>query len=311
MTTAFVLSGGGNYGALQVGALEVLLEQGLRPDLLVGVSAGALNAAWLAPDPSPRRVRELAAVWTESAPAFFPPPNRLTMLVRLMQGRDSLLPNDGLLDFIRSWTDAEARFGDFQQPRLYVLAARLDDGSPRLFGDDPDDRLLDGLMASTALPPLFPPWRVDGVAYIDGGAYSDLPLQMAVARGADEIYALQICHLPAFAGGLFPEGLLAVSGQAVGVLVNRNTELEIEAVRRTRGVRLHLIELWPSHDPGFWDFSHAESLIADGRRAAEAYLAARARPRPLAWLSDRVRRLVAAGGRECPAPAEEKPRTVD
>lgn len=50
---AFVLSGGGSRGALQVGALQVLLEAGVRPDLLVGASAGVVNAAYLAADPTP------------------------------------------------------------------------------------------------------------------------------------------------------------------------------------------------------------------------------------------------------------------
>ncbi len=56
---AFVLSGDANYGAQQAGALEVLFEQGVQPDMLMGVSAGALNAAWVAVQPTLAGVQEM------------------------------------------------------------------------------------------------------------------------------------------------------------------------------------------------------------------------------------------------------------
>jgi len=62
MTTAFVLSGGANLGALQVGMLRALHEAGVRPDLLVGASVGAINAAWLAGADPDDGVDELAKV---------------------------------------------------------------------------------------------------------------------------------------------------------------------------------------------------------------------------------------------------------
>lgn len=60
---AVVLSGGGSLGAAQVGALRALYEAGVRPDLFVGCSVGALNAAFLAVDPSPGRLDELERIW--------------------------------------------------------------------------------------------------------------------------------------------------------------------------------------------------------------------------------------------------------
>ena len=60
---AFVLSGGGNLGALQVGALLVLMAEGIYPDMLVGTSAGAVNAAFLASDPTLEGVERLAEIW--------------------------------------------------------------------------------------------------------------------------------------------------------------------------------------------------------------------------------------------------------
>src|SRR5512143_1337005 len=100
---AIVLSGGANYGAQQVGALEVLFEHGLQPDMVLGVSAGALNAAWVTVHPTLEGVQELSRIWREDAAATIPPVGPLTALLRLIGGRDSLLSNDSLLKFICRW----------------------------------------------------------------------------------------------------------------------------------------------------------------------------------------------------------------
>jgi NTE family protein len=65
MTTAFVLSGGGSLGAVQVGMLQALSERGITPDLLVGTSAGALNAVFVAAHGAgSHALEELADIWT-------------------------------------------------------------------------------------------------------------------------------------------------------------------------------------------------------------------------------------------------------
>ena len=101
------------------------------------------------------------------------------------------------------------------------MAARYDDGALRIFGDDPNDRMLDGLMTSTAMPPFYPPWEVDGVLYLDGGVTSHLPLQAAVDRGADEIFALRNGH--GFMPGTAPaqRNVFSVGAQAISLLVHR------------------------------------------------------------------------------------------
>ena len=64
MTTAWVLRGGASFGAAQVGMARALMEAGHYPDLLYGTSAGALNAAWLATDPTLDGIESLARMWT-------------------------------------------------------------------------------------------------------------------------------------------------------------------------------------------------------------------------------------------------------
>lgn len=269
---AFVLSGGGNYGAIQAGALEALLAHGHQPDLLVGVSAGALNAAWLAAQPDSDGVEQLVRLWRDFAPRAFKPLSQIPTLLRLVRGQSSFLANDELLRFIRRFMPVEAKFADFSHPKLYIAATRLSDGALKVFGDDPQDRLIDALMSSTALPPVFPPWRVGGQAYVDGGLLTNLPIRIALERGAREIIALHTCH-PLMKNKRDPEnGILAYIAHTMALMIKSQAEREVEAARWSRGIRLHWIQLWPDNDPGFWVFDKAEALIAAGRRITEAYL---------------------------------------
>ncbi|MFN3929752.1 MAG: patatin-like phospholipase family protein, partial [Thermoflexus sp.] len=93
---AFVLSGGGNRGPLQVGALRALLERGVEPDFLVGTSAGAINAVAFAVDPTPGGVERLAAAWRRVRRADIYPGNLFTILWRLLTHQDSLFNGSGL-----------------------------------------------------------------------------------------------------------------------------------------------------------------------------------------------------------------------
>ncbi len=268
---AFVLSGGGSRGALQVGAVQVLLEHGIRPDILVGTSAGAINAAYLAVDPTPERAQELADLWLRVRREDVYPGGRLRALWRVLTGHDSLYPNDHLRAFIEAHIPPESRrFGDIHGAKLYIVATRLDTGLPHIFGEDPDESVVDAIMASTALPPMHPPWEVDGVRYIDGGTVAALPVGIAADKGAREIYALHILDtdervLPSHA-------LLRVVQGALDALVQEQWTHDLEEVARRRRVRLHHIPLSPGRAVSSSDFRFTWELIQIGRRTAEAYL---------------------------------------
>lgn len=269
---AFVLSGGGNYGALQVGALDVLLSHGIQPQMLVGVSAGALNAAWVARDPNPASLGQLARIWCQTVPRLLSPPGGLNVLMNLALRRESLCSSDGIQRLVSKLVPAEMHFDSLGGPHLYTVAVRLRDGSLRVFGDNPSDRILDGLMSSIAMPPMFPPWRVGGDEYLDGGILSDLPLQVAIERGATELWALDICPPVEIQPESNPRGVVAISLHSIGLMLDRQVDYEVRVIERQRHIRLHRIRLQSQQDPGFWNFNHAAAMIADGRRAAYRYL---------------------------------------
>lgn len=274
MTTAFVMSGAANYGSLQVGALQVLLERGIRPDLLIGTSAGAMNSAYLALDPTPDGARRLADRWRDAARDMVSRSDRLLMLWRLITNYDGLLPNEPLRRFIdRTLPPGVARYGDLNLP-TYAVALRLDTGEVRVFGDDPSDRIVDGLMASTAIPGFYPPWKVDGVDYVDGGVVAYLPIQLAVERGATEVYALNVTSGGGRQG--IARGTLAIAGRAIDLLIQRQWTREIEAHQAMPGVVVHNLTLALKHEVAFWDFKHADEMVTRGREVAETYLSGQA-----------------------------------
>ncbi len=97
-------------------------------------------------------------------------------------------------------------------------------------------------------------------------------MQAAVARGADEIFALRNSHGFMLSNTPVQRNVFSIGTKAISLLVERQARLEIEAVQRDRSVRLHLIDLYSDDDPGLWNFTRAAELIAAGRRIAEDYL---------------------------------------
>src|SRR5215210_2684716 len=96
-TVAFVLSGGASLGAIQVGMLRALYERGVRPDLIVGTSAGALNGAYIASRPQASVTADsLAGIWRELHRGQVFPVNPLTGLLGFLGARDHLVPQSGL-----------------------------------------------------------------------------------------------------------------------------------------------------------------------------------------------------------------------
>lgn len=183
---AFVFSGGGPLGALQVGAVRALFDHGIEPDIVVGTSVGALNATFLAFDPSPHGARRLDDIWrglTDND--LFPGGRFRASWARMLVRGNRVFENTGLKRLIESEL-AEARFEDAQIP-LGILATDLETGEERLFQSGP---LTDPLLASTAMPGIYPPVEIEGRLYIDGGVANNVPIAPAVSLGAGTLYVM-------------------------------------------------------------------------------------------------------------------------
>lgn len=269
---AFVLSGGGALGALQVGALQALLDAQIKPDLLVGTSIGAANAVFLAVNGfSPAGLAALHVVWQHAAQANLLPANRLWLTQRIALNRAGVSAYHRRLRqfFINQGLSPGLRFGDLDID-LALVSTDLNAYRPLVYGADPEQLVLEGLMASTAIPPWVRPLRVREHYLMDGGAVSNLPIEAAMQRGAGEIYALD----------LFDPGAPAQNAYGFGPFLNklmitveqRQINLEL-ALAQAKNVPVRHFELRAAEPVAIWDFSHTETLLSRGYQLAQAQLA--------------------------------------
>ena len=264
---AFVLSGGGSRGALQVGALRALLEAGLQPDMVVGTSIGAVNATFLALHGfSKNSLDRLNEAWHKVAELDLLPSNYLWLTMRAMFRRSSNDPSLRLKDFfVDQGIIPELKFSDLETLRLVIVSSDLNSGKPVLHGGQPDEKVLDALLLSTALPPWFMPVKKQGRYEMDGGVVSNLPVEPALGSGATHIVALDLMDPRALPGAENPfASFFAKLSMAVE---KREMDLELE-LAKARNVPLLYIDLVGTDPIPLWDFHHTAELIDQGYEIA-------------------------------------------
>lgn len=270
---AFVLGGGGARGAFQIGALRALYEAGLRPDLLVGSSIGAVNAAAIALwgfDETGLFGLELA--YQKVAASDLLDLNLSKLAVQAITGRLSFETGRRAQEFlIATGITPDLTFGSLTGPRLALVGADLNGGRTVIFGRDPDESILDAVLASMAIPPWFAPIEEGGHQVMDGGALSNLPIEPALSLGATEIIALDLEDPVSFPGGDNP--LVNFLGKLWFAVGRRVVFLET-ALAEARGVPVHRLELNSPAATAVWDFSDCAGLIRAGYEQTQAWLPA-------------------------------------
>ena len=187
-TTGFVLGGGGVLGAAEVGMLRALLERGIVPDLLVGTSVGALNAALVAATPLDEVVARLTELWrTAAAGGQVYGEGAARQLSRAMRTGTHLYSSEPLRDAL------ERQLGDRTFAELNIrfqcCAASIERASEHWFSTG---RVVDAVVASAAVPGLLSPARVGDEHFLDGGIVNSIPVGRAVELGAQRIFVLQV-----------------------------------------------------------------------------------------------------------------------
>lgn len=221
MTTAFVLSGGGSLGAVQVGMLQALAEHDITPDLLVGASAGALNAVFIGGHGfDTTTIRQLADIWTGlRRPDVFPlSPHR--QLLALAGARPSLCSPEPLRRLITAHLACE-RLQDTALP-VHVIATDVLSGNEVVLSRG---NAAQAVLASAAIPGVFPAVTIDGRALFDGGIANNTPISQAVALGADRVVVLPAgvsCALPSP-----PRSAIASAVHALTLLLEQRLILDI------------------------------------------------------------------------------------
>lgn len=263
--TALVLCGGGSKGAVEVGLYRALVELGIRIDLVVGTSVGAINGAAIAAGISPDA---LESFWKSLRRRDLFALNR--QLFWKLIWADSLYDHRPLRRFLARNLPVR-RFEDLPIP-LIVTGTDFETGQP-VYWREGD--LLDAIMASVAMPGLFPPQVVRGVQVVDGGITDNVPVAVAVAEGADTVIFMLCTCCERTSRPV--RGLLQILRRAVSIAIDRKYHADIQRYAGHTG----LIALEPpiGLEIDLLDFSHTSELIKQGYVSAMAALKEWAGPR--------------------------------
>ena len=262
--TAFVFSGGASLGACQAGMLEALFERRERPDLLVGTSVGAINAAFVASrPPSVQTARELQQVWRGLRRGHVFPANPVTASLGLLGLRDHSVSAASLRRVLMRHLGVD-RLEQADVP-LHVVATDVMSGEEMLLSTGP---ALDAILASAAIPGVFPPVPWGPQFLMDGAIVNNTPISQAVALGADRIIVLPA--LSAASLRRAPRGVLAAGVAAVSRALTYRLVEDLARYRHD----VELVVLPAPEVDGIMptDFGHAEELVSEGLRRGREVL---------------------------------------
>ena len=264
-TTAFVLSGGGSLGAVQVGMLQALGAHGVRPDLMIGTSVGAVNAAWVAGHGmSAASLAGLARIWSRLRRRDVFDVEAVRAVRALTARSPSLCSGRGLRNLLSTYAGV-SRLDEASVP-MHVVATDLLSGEEVLLSSGD---LVAAVMASAAIPAVLPPVEIDGRHLVDGGVAHHTAVSQAVELGAQEIYVLPAgypCALPSP-----PTSALGVAVHALTLLIEQRLIGEVARYAGAATIRV-LPPLCPLAVSAA-DFGHGEHLVERGRLASLEWLA--------------------------------------
>ena len=262
-TVAFILSGGASLGAVQVGMLRALFERGIVPQLLVGTSVGAVNSAWIAGQPDGGGVDRLCDIWLSLRRQHVFPFNPLTSAAGLLGRTNHFISNGALRTLLEKHVPFE-RLEEASVP-LHVVTTDLKSGTATIMSSGP---AVPALLASCAIPGVFPPVTIGRREYIDGGIANHTPMTVALQLGATDIYVLPVGY-PWL--NREPTNALGMALHALARIVEQKLDFEVE---RQRGLAdIHVLPAVDISDISPADFGHTKQLIDWGYKAARRYLA--------------------------------------
>jgi NTE family protein len=220
--TAFVLAGGGSFGAIQVGMMHALAARGIEADMVVGSSVGAMNGAYYAGDPTLKGVLQLETIWRglQRHDVF---PVTWRTLMSFIWRRDFLIPHDGLQKLI----DDNLPYRDLQDAKLpvHIVTTDLVSGDSVVLSEGPAAQ---AIIASTAIPGAFAPVRYKDLYLADGAISSNTPIRVAIEKGAQRLIVLPTGY--ACATHAPPTGAVANALHALTLLIARQLVSELEGL---------------------------------------------------------------------------------
>ncbi len=248
--TALVLGGGGSLGAVEAGFIRRLMELGVRFDLVVGTSVGALNAAHVAfhEDASHDCLSE---IWLGLARRRLYSRNPWPVALGLWRSRMSLFDNKFLKELISTHLQ-EDRFESARVP-LHMTATDICSGQRKIFSEG---SISQAILASTAIPGIFPPVQIDGRMYVDGGVTSGGDIAVAMEKGATTVVYIDLRPTVEVR---CPRNILELVTRSFEILADDRAACAIE--HRSYGVEI--VHIQPGLTGARGDFSDAPRLLKD------------------------------------------------
>ena len=259
--TAFVFSGGGSLGAIQVGMLRVLLSYGLKPDFVVGASVGAINASYFASAPDAECIGRLEQIWCglRRADIF---PFSLTNAFGLVRHRGYIV-DPGKLRRVVETNLPCSRIEDAKIP-LHIMATTQQGIGIRLSSGS----AVDAILASTAIPGVFPAVDINGEALMDGAVAANTPVRLAADLGASRIIILPTGYACALKEP--PKGAIARALHAVTLMIAWQLIYELE--RMSEGIQVHVVPTLCPLAVSPFDFSRSKELIERAAQSTQKWI---------------------------------------
>lgn len=270
--TAFVLGGGGRWGAVEVGMLEALDQVGIVPDIVLGTSIGAFNGSVIASTPGSEGVERLTRLWEDISQSDVLSAGIFDRIKNVATLQPAIHQSSEIRTILERVHGAGALIEDLMLP-FQCVAASILRASEHWFTSGP---LIEALLASAAIPALFPPVEIDGDFYYDGGLVNSVPLTRAVELGASRVFVLQVGRIEA---DLRPPERLYEAG-LISFEIARRHRFTTTMQNLPEGVEVHVL---PSGNPVKFDdrrqlrwkeFGTTSELIAAGYQASADYLGA-------------------------------------
>ncbi|MGD9339114.1 MAG: patatin-like phospholipase family protein [Syntrophobacterales bacterium] len=259
---AFVFSGGTSLGSVQVGMLKAVFEAGIKPDLLVGTSAGAVNAASVGQGFTESHLENLATIWGNLKTSDVFGRFGIRNVLGLLNGRGALASAEGLRGILR--THLPSLHSDLAISTA-IVATEFLSGSPAILSEGD---LVRNVLASTAIPMIFPSVTVDNRQLVDGGIVAHVPLAQAEMLGGSTLVVFDAgypCKLSRSPRGSIERAIhfltLMLHRQSFGLLSGLHGNITV----------IYLPAPCPLDVPAY-DFSQGSRLISAGFKSASSFL---------------------------------------
>jgi NTE family protein len=241
---------------------QALAESCIRPELLIGTSVGAVNAAWIANRPDHVGALQLSEIWLGLRRGDVFPLSPWDSARGLLGRSNHVISNASL----RSLLEKHIPFGRLEEAQvpLHIITTELKSGRAVILstGD-----AVSALLASTAIPGVFPPVTIGKRTLVDGGIANHTPVSAAIELGATRIFVLPVGY-PWL--NQEPSNALGMALHALARFIEQKLDAEVEAHKELAEIHvLPALDL-PSVSPA--DFSRTRELIERGYTSAMQYL---------------------------------------